>query len=80
MSNQQSTSPANSIILAATNTDFPITRYVSFAVVGALEVVTAENETVIIPSGALAAGTMHRLSIKRINSAGTTATGIVLYR
>ena len=57
-----------------------MTRAVSFAVTGTLEVVTADNQTVIIPSGALASGIMHALSIKRINSAGTTATGIVLYR
>lgn len=78
--NQQSTSSANSIALATFDVNFAPTRGVSFAVVGALVVITAEDETVTIPSGALAAGIMHALSIKQIVTAGTTATGIVLYR
>lgn len=81
-SNQQSTSPANSIQLAtpADTGEIPYTRGISFAVAGALHVLTAEDEDVVIPSGALAAGVQHALCVKRIFQTGTTATGIVIYR
>jgi len=55
------------------------TRALSFAVAGALSVVTVDGNSVIIPSGALAAGTMHSIAIRRVNATGTTATGIVGY-
>lgn len=55
------------------------TRAISFASAGALSVVTLDDETVIIPDGALAAGVQHVMRIKRINNTGTTATGIVGY-
>ena len=78
--NLQSTAPANSVTLVSLDTIVSPTRGISFAAAGALSVLTAEDETVVIPSGALAAGIMHPLSIKRVNTSGTTATGIVLYR
>lgn len=80
--NQQSMSPANSIILctAADGTSFPPTRGLSFVSAGDIKVDTAEGETVTIPSGSLAAGIVHPLSITRIYSTGTTASGFVLYR
>lgn len=57
-----------------------VTRAISFAVVGALEVVLeGDTNSVVIPSGALAAGVMHPLRVKRVVSPGTTATGIVGY-
>lgn len=52
---------------------------ISFAGVGAVKVDTASGQTVVIPDGALAAGAIHRLRIKRIHSTSTTATGIVAY-
>jgi hypothetical protein len=55
------------------------TRGISFAVAGDLAVVTAGGETVVIPSGALAAGIVHPLRVKQVLSTGTAATGIVAY-
>lgn len=60
--------------------DLPhVTRAISVAVAGALEIVTVDGSTVIIPSGALAAGVMHPIGASRIKAANTTATGIVGY-
>lgn len=56
-----------------------VTRGISFGVAGALEVVTADGEDVVIPSGALAVGVIHRLAVKQVKAAGTTATGVVAY-
>jgi len=56
-----------------------ITRYVSFAGVGALKITTSGGETVVIPSGALGIGVLHPLRVKRVHSTSTTATGIVGY-
>lgn len=56
-------------------------RGISFAAAGAISVVPAAAPTtsVVIPSGALAAGIIHPLEILRVNSTGTGATGIVAY-
>lgn len=54
-------------------------RAVSFAAAGALKVTTVGGETVVIPSGALAAGVMHAIAVTRVWAAGTTATSIVAY-
>lgn len=52
---------------------------VSFAVAGDLKVTTVEGDTVIIPSGALAAGQQHSMDIIKIFATGTTATSVVAY-
>lgn len=54
-------------------------RGISFAVVGALKVTMIDSTVVTIPSGALAAGIIHPLVIKRVWQNGTTATGLVGY-
>lgn len=63
------------------NTDLAhVTRAISVAGVGALVVDDADGNTVTIPSGALAAGAMHPVAVRRVRATGTTATGIVGYR
>lgn len=56
-----------------------VTRAISFATAGALAVVMENGDDVIIPSGALAAGVMHPLRIKKIKLTGTGAAGVVGY-
>lgn len=58
--------------------DPPLTG-LSFASAGALNVVTVGGETVLIPSGALAAGVQHALQLTKILATSTQATGIVGY-
>ena len=55
------------------------TRGISFGTAGALKVDTAGGETVVIPSGALTAGVVHPLRVKRVYSTGTAAANIVAY-
>jgi hypothetical protein len=55
------------------------TRGISFGTAGALKVTMFGGETVVIPSGALAAGVVHPLSVMRIWSTGTGASSIVAY-
>ena len=62
----------------------PATKfYISFAVAGAIALETAAangaSSTVIIPSGALAAGIIHPIECARVLATGTTATGFVAY-
>lgn len=54
-----------------------ITRALSFTTAGAIAVVMEDGSDFIIPSGALAAGIMHPLRIKKIKTTGTTASGFV---
>ncbi len=54
-----------------------VTRAISFAVAGDLEIITQDGTTIIIPG--LAAGIMHPIGAQRVRAAGTTATGIVGY-
>jgi hypothetical protein len=81
---EDSTAPPRKIALVtpsdSTNFTFRV-RGISFAAAGALSVVPAADPTttVIIPSGALAAGIIHPLEILRVNNTGTGATGIVAY-
>lgn len=56
-----------------------VTRGISFGTAGALKIVTAGGETVVIPNGALAAGVIHRLRVTRIYATGTAAANIVAY-
>jgi hypothetical protein len=55
------------------------TRGLSLAGAGAISVVTASGQTVLIPSGALAVGMIHPIRITRVRATGTTATGMVAY-
>lgn len=62
------------------NTDLAVvTRAISFGGAGAIKVDTLGGDTVVIPSGALAAGVMHPLRVTRVYSTSTTATSIVGY-
>lgn len=54
-------------------------RGISFGTGGALSIVDLTGDTVVIPSGALAAGIVHPIFAQRINSTGTTAEDIVAY-
>lgn len=54
-------------------------RGISFASAGALKLTMIDNSVVTIPSGALVAGIIHPMVIKRVWSTGTTATGLVGY-
>lgn len=56
-----------------------MTRGVSFGTAGAIKVTTAGGETLVIPSGALAAGVVHPVAWVRIWSTSTTAANIVAY-
>lgn len=56
-----------------------VTRGISFAAAGALKITTVGGDTLIIPSGALAAGIMHPIFASRIWATGTAATGIVAW-
>lgn len=62
-----------------TNDLVATTKGISFAAAGTLKVLTVTGDIVTIPSGALAAGIIHPIAVKRVYSAGTTATGIVGY-
>ena len=55
------------------------TRGISIVATGTLRVLTVHDEDVTIPDGALAAGVIHPMAVKRVYSTGTTATGIVGY-
>lgn len=55
------------------------TRAISLAAEGTLRVLTVHDEDITIPDGALAAGILHPMAVKRVYATGTTATGIVGY-
>lgn len=60
------------------STDLPrSTRGISFAVPGSIRVTMVDGDVVTIPSGALAAGVIHPIGVRRVHSTGTTATGLV---
>lgn len=59
-----------------------VPRGISFGTAGALSMVPSADTastTVVIPSGALAAGIIHPCSPKEIKSSGTTAANIVAW-
>lgn len=58
----------------------PPLRGVSIGTAGALEILTLNNEQVIIPANALATGIQHAIGIKKIFNAGTGASQIVGWR
>ena len=77
-------SPAVHVVLGdalkSDDTDLAqVTRGVSFVTAGDLKVLTLAGDTVTIPNGALAAGIIHGLRVRRIFSTGTAAAGLVLY-
>lgn len=73
--------PANvALVTPSDSTDLAfVTRAVSFSAAGALKVTTENGQTVVIPSGALAAGVQHAMRVTRIWSTGTGATDIVAW-
>lgn len=83
-----STSPSGNII-AVTPSDTvnfspgatyaPYSRGISITVLGTLSVVTATGQTISFASGELVVGVVYGLSLMRVNSTGTTATGIKAY-
>lgn len=56
-----------------------VSKAISIAVAGDIKVTLLGGQTIVIPSGSLAAGGQHLLRITRLWSTGTAATGIVLY-
>jgi hypothetical protein len=54
-------------------------RGLSWAVDGALVIVTPAGETRTIPAGALQTGVVHPIRAVRVKATGTTATGIIAY-
>ena len=76
------TTPADHIALVTPSDSVDlgyVTRGISFGTVGTIKVTTNGGETVTIPSGALAAGSIHPIRVARIWSTGTTAANIVAY-
>jgi hypothetical protein len=76
--------PAFSVVAVTPNDSADVAggpfRGICFAAAGDLAVVTADGDTVTITSGALAAGVIHPIRIKRVKNTGTTATGIFLVK
>ena len=74
--------PAIGAVLLSGGSDSDMTvpcRGFSFAAAGAIKVTTVAGDSVVIPSGALAAGIIHPIHCTRIWATGTGATGIVAY-
>ena len=74
--------PASGVFLISphdTNELAQPTRGISFGTVGDLKVADVAGNTVIIPSGALAAGIVHPIRVVQVFSTGTTAADIVGY-
>lgn len=60
--------------------DLPyVTRGISFGTAGAVKVTLKGGQTVIIPTGNLAAGVIHPLMATRVWNTGTTASNLVGY-
>jgi len=57
----------------------PHLRGISFATAGILRILDGLGNDVTIPDGALAAGVIHPIRVKRVFSTTTTATDIVGY-
>ena len=79
--------PARSITLITPsdtlNIDFAgrahATKGISFGTAGIVRVLTQNDEDITIPDGALVAGIIHPIAIKRVYATTTTAEGIVGY-
>jgi hypothetical protein len=78
-------SPCTEVVLVTPSdtvdlrTDGRPCRGVAFAAAGALEINDLQGNTVVIPSGALAAGLIHPIFATRILASNTTATDIVAF-
>lgn len=57
----------------------PLTRGISFGTAGALAVEYPDGVTHTIPSGALAAGIIHPMQVRRVLATGTSAASIVAW-
>lgn len=80
MACKEVTAPADNIFLITPNNDSDLgqlTRGIAFAAAGTLRVTTVANEDVTIPDGALAAGIIHPIRVRKVWATGTSATGIV---
>lgn len=75
----QNVTPSDTVHLKDASGRPKTSTYISFAVAGALAIKDQDNNTVIIPSGALVAGHMHKIQTGYVLSTGTGATGIVAY-
>lgn len=53
-----------------------VTRGLSFAGEGSLEIVMENGDEIEVPSGSLAPGVIHPIRVRRVKE-GTTATGLV---
>ena len=71
--------PSDTVNLDPGSTFNQASRGLSITVLGTLSVLTATGQTVTFASGELLVGTIYGLSVKRVNSTGTTATGIKTY-
>lgn len=56
-----------------------VSRGVSISGAGALKVTMVGGETVVIPSGALAAGIIHPIMITKVFQTGSAATGVTVW-
>jgi hypothetical protein len=56
-----------------------VTRGITLSVAADVKVTTAGGETVVIPSGSLAAGVIHPLRVSRVWATGTGSTTVVAY-
>jgi len=78
-------SPATSVVLVTPSDSATLVttgvacRGISFVTAGDIAIVDANDNDVIIPSGALVAGVQHAVFAKQIKDTGTDATGIVAY-
>ena len=76
--NQTVLGAGGGFLITPADSDLAIpTRGICFATAGALRVTFVDGTDVIIPSGALAAGIVHALRVKRVWSTNTTAASIV---
>ncbi len=71
--------PSDTVNLAPPTTFNPASRGLSITVLGTVSVLTACGQTVSFASGELLVGVIYGLSVVRVNSTGTTATGIKAY-
>lgn len=54
-------------------------RAIALGAAGDLKVTTYGGDILTIPSGALVAGVLHPIMIRRVWATGTTATGLVVF-
>lgn len=71
--------PSNTASLVDANGRLTATKGISIAGAGTLAVETVDGDSVTIPSGALVAGHIHRMKVRKVLATGTSATGIIGY-